>query len=83
MCLIDTYNTLSSGIFNYLAVASVLIDCGYSPVGIRLDSGDLAYYSIECKKIFGEIGRLLNKDFSKLIVVASDDINEDKLKTLK
>ena len=44
--MIDTYNTLSSGIYNYLAVASVLIDCGYKPVGIRLDSGDLAYFSM-------------------------------------
>ena len=40
--MIDTYDTLNSGIYNYIAVASSLIDAGFKPVGIRIDSGDLA-----------------------------------------
>ena len=79
LCLIDTYDTLRSGIYNFMLVALVLDDMGYQPSGIRLDSGDLAYLSKECVKIFATVKR----DFVKsLVVVASNDINEDMLHNL-
>ena len=40
--LVDTYSTINSGIKNFLIVACVLKDLGYSARGIRLDSGNLA-----------------------------------------
>ncbi len=49
-------------------------------LGILLWFLCLEYNFRELKKIFAIIGLLLNKDFSKLIIVASDDINEIKLK---
>lgn len=45
MILVDTYNTLTSGVPNFICVASALMDAGYDPKGVRLDSGDLAELS--------------------------------------
>ena len=42
VALLDTHDTLNSGLPNYLAVALTLLDLGYPPQGVRLDSGDLA-----------------------------------------
>jgi hypothetical protein len=52
LALVDTYNTLKSGIPNFLAVALALRDCGYAAKGVRLDSGDIAYLSKETRKLF-------------------------------
>ncbi|KAM3128204.1 hypothetical protein pb186bvf_019687 [Paramecium bursaria] len=79
LCLIDTYNTLKSGIFNFLAVAFALIDQGHQPRGIRLDSGDLAKLSKEVREIFQHYGKQFNKDVSYFKIVASNDINEESL----
>jgi nicotinate phosphoribosyltransferase len=75
LCLIDTYDTLASGVLNFVLVSLVLDDLGYKPVGIRLDSGDLAYLSMECALTFQAFA---NKRpfFSELSIVASNDINE-------
>ena len=51
LCLVDTYDTLNSGVPNYICVALALLECGYEPKGIRLDSGDLAYLSKEARKM--------------------------------
>jgi len=67
LALVDTYNTLESGVPNFLLVASVLEELGYKPLGIRLDSGDLAYLSIETRKMFCD---------KKYSIVASNDIDE-------
>ena len=75
LCLIDTYDTLDSGLLNFVVVAIALYELGYTPKGIRLDSGDLAYLSVRCARVFEE----LNAEypfFEDLSIVASNDINE-------
>jgi nicotinate phosphoribosyltransferase len=83
--LIDTYNTLSSGLLNFIMVALVLDDLGYEPRGIRLDSGDLAYLSMECALLFQKFTQVYYPNrtfFHELKIVASNDINEDVLHAL-
>lgn len=55
--LIDTYNTLESGLPNAIKVFNeVLKPQGIRPVAVRLDSGDLAYLSKKVRKILDEAG---------------------------
>ena len=55
--LVDTYDTLRSGVPNAIKVArDYLIPHGYKLKGVRIDSGDLAYLSKESKKMFVEAG---------------------------
>lgn len=55
--LVDTYDTLNSGIPNAIKVAKeYLIPNGYRLKAIRLDSGDLAYLSKEARKMLDENG---------------------------
>ena len=56
LCLVDTYDTLLSGVPNFLVVALALLDRGFRPKGIRLDSGDLAYLSKEARRMFKKVG---------------------------
>ena len=46
-----------SGVANFCAVSLALHDIGYRAAGIRIDSGDLAYQSIEIRKIFKKIAK--------------------------
>eukprot|EP01083_Nonionella_stella_P099637 280142_1 len=83
LALVDTYDTLNSGIPNFIAVALALHDLGYKAVGVRLDSGDLAYLSTESRKYFTGIAKEYSIDyFSKFVIVASNDINESVLHAL-
>jgi nicotinate phosphoribosyltransferase len=83
LALVDTYNTLSSGVPNFCAVALALIDFGYKPVGVRLDSGDLAYLSTETRNYFKTIGSKYNIEFfESLSITASNEINESTLLSL-
>lgn len=55
--LVDTYDTLESGIPNAIKVFDeVLKPQGIRPLGVRLDSGDLAYLSKEVRKMLDEAG---------------------------
>lgn len=53
--LIDTYDSINSGIVNAIKVFNdVLLPKGYRPKGVRLDSGDLAYLSKKIRKILDD-----------------------------
>lgn len=83
LALVDTYDTMNSGVPNFLVVALALHRIGFKPLGIRLDSGDLAYLSTETRKLFHEIAKKVNIDyFEKLSIVASNDLNEDTINSL-
>jgi len=83
LCLIDTYDTIESGLFNFMMVALVLHDFGYVAKGIRLDSGDLGALSLKCDQVFKEYAMKTNRTFfNSLNIVASNDINEKSLQGL-
>lgn len=72
-----------SGLLNFCAVALALNDQGYRAVGIRIDSGDLAYLSCLSRETFERISeRFKLAWFSKLTIVASNDINEETILSL-
>ena len=75
--LIDTYDTLGSGLPLAIAEAKRLEQQGGRLVGIRLDSGDLAYLAKECRRRLDEAGLAYVK------IVASSDIDEYLLQDLK
>jgi len=78
LALIDTYDTLNSGVWNFLCVAAALQEMGFKPIGVRLDSGDLAYLSCECRRIFREVEQKHGfLSFGKLTIVASNSLSED------
>ena len=64
--LIDTYDTLKCGVRNAIkAFRENGIDDSYAPgYGVRLDSGDLAYLSIECRQILDDNGMKACKIFA-------------------
>lgn len=83
LALIDTYDVIRSGLPNFCTVAMALSDFGYEPRGIRLDSGDLAYLSQVVRENFRKIANKFEVPwFSKLTIVASNDINEDTIHSL-
>ncbi|KAL7537296.1 hypothetical protein ACHAXR_007717 [Thalassiosira sp. AJA248-18] len=83
LCLIDTYDTLHSGLRNFILVSLALNDLGYTPRGVRLDSGDLSYLSLECEYVFHEMADKFGRPFFyELDIVASNDINENILHSL-
>ena len=75
--LIDTYDTLQSGLPRAIEEAKRLEQRGARLVGIRLDSGDLAYLSKECRRRLDEAG------LSYVKIVASSDLDEYLLQDLK
>ena len=56
LLLVDTINTLESGIPNAIKVFEELRQKGHEPLGIRMDSGDLAYLSIQAAKMLDRAG---------------------------
>jgi len=77
LLLIDTYNTLESGLPNAIKVFKDLRAKGHKPVGVRLDSGDLAYLSKKVRKALDAEG------FEDTIIFASGDIDENIITSLK
>ncbi|MDE3056742.1 MAG: nicotinate phosphoribosyltransferase [Bacteroidota bacterium] len=82
LALVDTYDTLKSGVPNFLAVALALHSAGYVPVGVRLDSGDLAYLSKQTREQFRKVSSRFHVPFERLSIVASNNINEATLHAL-
>ncbi|SFI73839.1 MULTISPECIES: nicotinate phosphoribosyltransferase [unclassified Bacillus (in: firmicutes)] len=74
--LVDTYDTLKSGVPNAIKVAKELGD-QINFKGIRLDSGDLAYLSKEARKMLDEAG------FTETKIIASNDLDEKTITHLK
>lgn len=74
--LVDTYDTLE-GVRKAVEVGRWLRSQGHEMIGIRLDSGDLAYLSIEARKILDAGG------FPKAAIVASNDLDEEIITSLK
>lgn len=77
LLLVDTYDTLQSGVPNAITVFGELRAKGYEPKGIRLDSGDLAYLSKEARKMLDRAG------FSNAVICASGDLDETSVRSLK
>lgn len=74
--LVDTYDTLD-GVRHAIEIGRWLRSQGHDLLGVRLDSGDLAYLSIEARKLLDEAG------FHRATVMASNDLDEHVIASLK
>ena len=70
LLLVDTIDTLESGIPNAIQVFEELRRKGHKPVGIRLDSGDLAHLSVQAARMLDEAG------FPDTLIVLSNQLDE-------
>lgn len=77
LLLVDSYDTLKSGLPNAIKVFDELRAGGHKPVGIRLDSGDLAYLSKVARKMLDDAG------YKDALIFASGDIDENVILHLK
>jgi len=77
LLLVDTYDTLKSGVPNAIKVFEELRAKGYQPLGIRLDSGDLAYLSKKAREMLDQAG------FHDVKIFASSDIDEWLIRDMK
>ena len=75
--LVDTYNTLKSGVPNAITVAKEMEKLGKQLKGIRLDSGDLAYLAIESRKMLDDAG------LGYVKIAASNQLDEKVIKSLR
>jgi nicotinate phosphoribosyltransferase len=70
LLLVDTIDTLASGVPHAIRVFEELRRKGHEPVGIRLDSGDLAYLTVQAAKMLDDAG------FPDTIIVLSNNLDE-------
>lgn len=75
--LVDTYDTLKSGVPNAIKAGRKLEAQGKKLSGIRLDSGDLAYLSQQARRMLDEAG------FTETKIMASNDLDEHVIFNLK
>lgn len=75
--LVDTFDTLRSGVPHAINTAKKLEAVGKRMNAIRLDSGDLAYLSIKARKMLDDAGLPYVK------IVASNDLDENTIMNLK
>lgn len=77
--LVDTYDTLKSGVPNAIRVFTEMRAAGIplTSYGIRLDSGDLAYLSKKARKMLDQAG------FTDAVISASSDLDEYLIDSLK
>ncbi|HOH58687.1 MAG TPA: nicotinate phosphoribosyltransferase [Bacilli bacterium] len=77
LLLIDTYDTLKQGIYNAIkAFDNILKPLGKRPLGVRIDSGDLAYQSKQLRKILDKAG------YSDCKIVVSNSLDEYSITAL-
>lgn len=76
LLLVDTYDTLTSGVPNAIKVFDRLKASGHKPLGIRLDSGDLAYLSKKARKMLDDAG------YPDALIFVSNDIDENLINSL-
>lgn len=76
LLLVDTYDTLRSGIPNAITVFKEQREKGHEPLGIRLDSGDLAYLSRKARQMLDEAG------FPGAKICVSNDLDEFLIRDL-
>lgn len=76
MLLVDTYDTLKSGVPNAIKVFDELNQKGIRPVGIRLDSGDLAYLSKKARAMLDQAG------YPDAKIFVSGDLDEYVIQSL-
>lgn len=74
--LVDTYNTLGSGLPNAIKVGREMEEKGQQLSGIRLDSGDLAYFARESRRMLDEAG------LNYVKIAASNQLDEFVIKSL-
>lgn len=74
--LVDTYNTIE-GVKNAIRVGEKLREKGKQLKGIRIDSGDLAYFSSQARKMLDDAG------FTETAIVASNDLDENIISSLR
>lgn len=74
--LVDTYDTLRSGVPNAIAVGKEMHRRGHKLAGIRLDSGDLAYLSRQARKMLDDA------DLHHVTITASNQLDEHVIKSL-
>ena len=74
--LVDTYDTLE-GVRHAIEVGRTLRAQGKELLGVRLDSGDLTWLSIEARKLLDAAG------FEKTSILASNDLDEHVIENLK
>ncbi len=77
LLLVDTYDTLKSGVPNAVKIFRELRAGGFEPKGIRLDSGDFAYLSKKARKMLDDAG------FPNAAICASGDLDEYSIRSLK
>ena len=77
MLLVDTYDTLNSGVPNTIKVAKEMEERGNKLLAIRLDSGDLAYFAKESRKQLDAAG------LSYVKIAASNQLDEYMIKSLQ
>ncbi|TVR71032.1 MAG: nicotinate phosphoribosyltransferase [Marinilabiliales bacterium] len=75
--LVDTYNTLGTGVPNAIRVAKEMERAGYRLKGIRLDSGDLAYLSKKARKM------LDTENLEYVKIIASNQLDEYVIRSLR
>ena len=75
--LVDTYNTLQSGVPNAIKIATESLQKGVRIRGIRIDSGDLAYLSVESAKLLDKAG------LTDMHIVLSNELDEYVIDSIK
>lgn len=75
--LVDTYDTLGSGMPHAIQVARELRQKGHELLGVRIDSGDLAYLSREARAMLDQAG------FPEVRIVASNELDEQIIDSIR